>query len=104
MRSLLALAWLLAAPDPDPARPISFERARALAEQLAGDVVVAERRVEVARGEVGVAGALANPSLTVLSARQTAQLGLGLVVPLPLFGQRGTAIAAARADLDVAGL
>ena len=85
-------------------RSVSFEQARALAERAAGDVVVAERRVDVARGEVGVAGALANPSLSVLTARQTAQLGLGLTVPLPLFGQRGTQVAAARADVDVAGV
>jgi cobalt-zinc-cadmium efflux system outer membrane protein len=84
-------------------RPVSFETARALAEQAAGDVIVAERRVDVARGEVGVAGTLANPSVSVLTARQTAQIGVGLTVPLPLFGQRGTAVAAARADLDVAG-
>ena len=96
-------ALLLVALQVTPARSVLFETARSLAERMAGDVIIAERRVDVARGEVGVAGTLANPSVSVLTARQTAQLGVGLTVPLPLFGQRGTAVAAARADLDVAG-
>jgi cobalt-zinc-cadmium efflux system outer membrane protein len=100
----LVLLVALQGVAPEAARPLPFERARALAERWAGEVQVAERRAEVARAEVAVAGALSNPTLTVLTARQTAELGIGLSVPLPLFGQRGTAIRAARADLDVAQL
>jgi outer membrane protein, heavy metal efflux system len=99
MRALFVLALQATA-----TRSISFEAARARAERVAGDVVVAERRVDVARGDVGVAGTLANPSLSATTARQTAQIGLSLTVPLPLFGQRGSLVAAARADLDVATL
>jgi outer membrane protein TolC len=97
MTCLVALLCLQDVPN----RPISFAAARAVAERATGDVLLAERRVEVSRAEIGLAGTLANPSLTALTTRQTAQIGLSLVVPLPLFGQRGTAVAAARADLDV---
>jgi cobalt-zinc-cadmium efflux system outer membrane protein len=38
--------------------------------------------------------------LTVSTARETARLGASVGVPLPLFGQRGTAMKAARADAD----
>ncbi|HJZ89108.1 MAG TPA: TolC family protein [Polyangia bacterium] len=86
------------------ALPVSFADARARAAERAGEVIVSRTRFEVARAEVEVAGALANPTLTVLAARQTAQIGIGLSVPLPLFGQRGTAIRAARADLEAARL
>src|SRR5881397_2087039 len=84
------------------AHAISFGEARQAAERLAGDVMVAERRVEISRADVDVAGTLANPTVTAETARLTAQLSLGLSLPLPLFGQRATAMRAARADLEVA--
>jgi cobalt-zinc-cadmium efflux system outer membrane protein len=41
---------------------------------------------------------LANPSVSVSTARQTARVGTSVGVPVPLFGQRSTAMDAARAD------
>ena len=86
------------------ARDISFPEARAAAEQLAPDVQLAEQRVPISNAEVDVAGALNNPTLTVSTAHQTARLGTSLAVPLPLFGQRATAMRAARADADAIAL
>ncbi len=86
------------------ARPISFGEARAAAERLSPDVLLAARRLDVARADIHVAGALANPAFTATTAAQTARLGMTLSVPVPLFGQRGTAIDAATADSRVAAL
>ena len=83
---------------------VTFDEARKLAQQQAPEVALAQHRTGVARAEISVAGALANPTLTVTSATQSARLGTGVSVPLPLFGQRGTAISAAEADANVAQL
>jgi cobalt-zinc-cadmium efflux system outer membrane protein len=83
------------------ALPVSFGDARALAERSAPLVFLAGKRVELARTQVDVAGTLANPTLTLQSASRTARLGTFVSVPLPLFGQRGKTVAAARADVDV---
>src|SRR5262249_5678183 len=61
-----------------------------------------QQQIEIARAEIGVVGALANPTVTVLTARQTAALGTTLALPLPVFGQRGAAVKASAADLQVA--
>ena len=79
-------------------RDISFAEARAAAERSAPDVQLAQRRADLANAEVEVEGALANPTLAVSTASQTARLGASVGVPLPLFGQRRTMVAAARAD------
>ncbi len=86
---------------PARARPVGFGQARAWAEQAAPSVQVAARRVALSRTEVEVAGTWQNPTLGVQSATRTAHLGTSLSLPLPLFGQRGTAIDAARADVAV---
>ncbi|HEY3357635.1 MAG TPA: TolC family protein [Polyangia bacterium] len=88
----------------DGTRGVTFVAARTAAMQHAPEVLVAEGRAEVATTEVQVAGTLQNPTLTVTTARQTARLGTGVSVPLPLFGQRRTAIGAARADAAAAAL
>jgi cobalt-zinc-cadmium efflux system outer membrane protein len=102
-RWLLPFALLISvgAPGRVRARPIGFRDARAGAERAAPDLQVAARRVDVSRAQVEVAGTLANPTLTVLSATRSARLTTSVSIPLPLFGQRGTAMAAARADADV---
>lgn len=92
------------APRASLAWEASFAQARAAAERLAPEVQLAARRADVADSEVGVAGTLANPTLSVSTARETARLGSSLAVPVPLFGQRRAAIDAARADAKVAGL
>jgi cobalt-zinc-cadmium efflux system outer membrane protein len=97
----LALLVAVGGPGRARARPVSFGDARVRAEHLSPDVRVAERRVAVSRAQVDVAGTLANPTLSVQSAARTAHLGTSISIPLPLFGQRGTTIAAARADANV---
>lgn len=97
MNGLVASILLAAAPA-----QITFEGARRHAEAQAPDVAVAQLRSGLSRADIAIAGALANPTLTVSSASQSARLGTALSVPLPLFGQRGTAIRAAEADHSVA--
>jgi cobalt-zinc-cadmium efflux system outer membrane protein len=103
-RGALALGLTALAAGRAWGRPITFAEARAAAEAGAPDVALARGRGEVARAQVGVAGALANPAVTVTTARETAKLGTAVSVPLPLFGQRGTAVGAARADAEAARL
>ncbi len=86
------------------ASDVSFGEARRLAREQAPEVALAQLRTGISRAEVGVAGALANPTFTATSALRSAHLGTGINVPLPLFGQRGKAIEAAEADARVAGL
>ena len=83
-----------------PARAMTWAEARAAAEQRAPELAVAVRRGAVARADVEVAGALANPIFTVTTAKETARLGTGVSLPLPIFGQRGAAVRAASADAD----
>jgi cobalt-zinc-cadmium efflux system outer membrane protein len=90
---------LLAAP-----RPVSFDEARAAALAQAPEVRQAEGRAAVALTEVRVVGALPNPTLALTSAVRTAKIGSTVGVPLLLFGQRATAMRAARADADAAAL
>src|SRR4051812_45620070 len=83
---------------------ISLAAAREAAVRQAPDVALARDRQEIARTQVDIAGALANPTVTLSSATQTARLGTGLSLPVPLFGQRATAVTAALADSEAAGL
>jgi len=83
---------------------ISLADARTRALGAGPDVVLADLRAQLARTEVEVAGALANPTLGVQTARLSAKLTASLGVPLPLFGQRQTAVAAANAGAEAARL
>ena len=85
-------------------RMISLTEARALAERATPEVLLARRREAVARAQVEVAGALANPTLTVSTARFTARFLAGVSVPVPLFGQRSTAVTAASSDAEAVNL
>jgi cobalt-zinc-cadmium efflux system outer membrane protein len=80
------------------AATLTWADARAAALRRAPELAVAARRTAVADAETRVAGALANPTVTLTTARETARLSAGVSQPLPLFGQRGLAVAAARAD------
>ncbi len=102
LRLVLCLSLVaLRASAQTPARGgISLAEARDVAVRLGPEVLLAEQREAVARAQVEVAGALANPTLTVQSARLTARLSAGVSVPVPLFGQRATAVAASRADAE----
>jgi cobalt-zinc-cadmium efflux system outer membrane protein len=86
------------------ARPLSLGAARDMATHGGPDVLLAARREAIARAQVDVAGALGNPTLGVQTASRTARLTTSVGVPLPLFGQRGTAIVAAEAEAAVARL
>jgi cobalt-zinc-cadmium efflux system outer membrane protein len=79
---------------------VTLAAARTQADRVAPPVELAERQAEVARTEVSVAGTFANPVATVQTSKETARLITGLSLPLPLFGQRGKAVDAARADAD----
>src|SRR5215831_11829104 len=81
------LARSMAAPPTraaDAVHQISLAEARAEAARRSPDVVIAIGREEIARAQIDVAGALANPTVTVQTARQTARLGTALSLPLPL--------------------
>ncbi len=108
--ALVAASAVWAAGNPasgQTGRPITFDEARSAAAQRGPAVLLATRRTGVAEAEVDVAGSLANPTLTITSARETARIGASVGVPVPLFGQRARAVDAAQAEarsarLDVA--
>jgi cobalt-zinc-cadmium efflux system outer membrane protein len=100
----LAGLGVLVCPLLAAAQPLTLAAARARAERVAPPVVLAEQQRELARAEVAVAGALSNPTATLLTAKETARLTAIVSLPLPIFGQRGKAVAAADADLAVAAL
>ncbi len=81
-----------------PAWALTWAEARAAATHNASELQVAARRAEIARADVRAAAALANPTFTVATARETARLSTGVSLPLPLFGQRGLAVGAAEAE------
>jgi cobalt-zinc-cadmium efflux system outer membrane protein len=98
LAGLATLAPAGARAEAPAAGGITFAGARAAALADAPEVVLARGREAVARAQIDVAGALLNPTVTVASARETARLGTALSLPVPLFGQRGATVAAARAD------
>src|SRR5581483_11153448 len=104
MRASWVLAIATAAASPGvaaaPARAMTWAEARAAAQQHAPELAVAAHRGAVARTDVEVAGALANPTFTVTTAKETARLATGVSLPLPIFGQRGAAVRAASAGAD----
>jgi outer membrane protein TolC len=74
MRASWMLAIAAAAASPGvvaaPARAMTWAEARAAAQQNAPELAVAVRRGAVARADVEIAGALANPTFTVTTARR----------------------------------
>jgi cobalt-zinc-cadmium efflux system outer membrane protein len=99
-RSLLPAVLALLVPLPARAEGLTLGVARARAERFGPPVEVAERQHEVARTEIAVAGTLANPTVTLQTSKETARIIAGASLPLPLFGQRGKAVAAAQADAE----
>ena len=90
--------------EPPVVEGVSLAQARGLAERANPDVFLAGRREAVARAQVDVVGALGNPIVNVETARLTARLTTGVSLPVPLFGQRSTAMKAASSDAEVATL
>jgi cobalt-zinc-cadmium efflux system outer membrane protein len=78
---------------------MSYAEVLLRAERLSPDLRVARLKENVARAEIGIAGVLPNPSLTAGTSTQAARISAGVSVPLLIFGQRGAAIEASRADL-----
>jgi cobalt-zinc-cadmium efflux system outer membrane protein len=92
---------VLALAGPARAEDLTLAAARTRAASVGPPVALAERQQAVARAEVEVAGALANPTVSVQTTKETSRFIAGGSLPLPLFGQRGKAVAAARADASV---
>jgi cobalt-zinc-cadmium efflux system outer membrane protein len=107
-RSLLMLGLAVTAPPAlaraSEERAVSLAEARSLAVRANPEVLLARQRETVARAQVDVAGALGNPFVTVETARLSARLTTGITVPVPLFGQRSTAIRAASSDVEATAL
>lgn len=81
------------------------------AQTSAPDVLVSAARASTARSEIGVAGIITSPRVTVGSTAESAVLVSSLFISLPVFGQRGASIhaaealaAASRAGVDVTRL
>ncbi len=79
--------------------PISYEDALVRARALSPDLAASRAREGIAVADLGIAGLLPNPTLIVGSSTQMAKLNAGASVPLLIFGQRGAATRAARAEL-----
>jgi cobalt-zinc-cadmium efflux system outer membrane protein len=102
VRASIAVLSLLVLVSRGVARDVSFDDARLQADRGAPQVQLAAGQAGVSRAEVDVAGALPNPTLGMTTATITARLAARLSAPLPLFGQRGSAMRAARADVQAA--
>jgi len=91
-------------PGRTPPAPVTLEAARARAMRAGPEVLLARQREQVARAQIDAVGALPNPTVGVTTASVTARLTTSLLQPLPLFGQRGAGIEAARADAEASRL
>jgi outer membrane protein TolC len=83
------------------ATSITFRETLARAAEMSPAMAVARSRESVAASEIGVAGVYPNPTLLGGTSTQAAKLTVGASLPLVIFGQRGAAMAASRAELAV---
>ena len=90
--------------EPPAEQSVSLSQARGLAERANPNILLGRRREAVARAQVDVVGALGNPTINVETARLSARLTAGVSLPVPLFGQRSTAMKAASSDAEAATL
>jgi outer membrane protein, heavy metal efflux system len=95
----LGCCWASSAFGSEPVR-ISYAQALARARQSSPAIAAVRSREAVAASEIGIAGIYQNPIFFVGTNSQTARLSVGVSMPLQLFGQRGAAMRASRADLD----
>jgi outer membrane protein TolC len=101
----LGLALLAVAACPAVARAqtqtvgVSYRQALAAARTAAPDLAVAHGQERIAEAEIGVAGVYPNPSFNVATSTQAARFSAGASIPLIVFGQRGAAMDASRAEL-----
>jgi cobalt-zinc-cadmium efflux system outer membrane protein len=103
-RSSLPAALVLLVPLPAWGQAMTLAQARTRAERFGPPVELAQRQQEVARADVAMAGALANPTASVQTSKLASRMIAGASLPLPLFGQRGKAVDAARADAAAVAL
>jgi cobalt-zinc-cadmium efflux system outer membrane protein len=103
LRAAFPIALVVIAATPRPAFaanvPVTYERALELAHDRAPALAVARAREVIARVEVRTSGMYPNPTATIGTSTQAARLSLDASVPVMLFGQRGAAMAAGRAEL-----
>ncbi|MBS2023927.1 MAG: TolC family protein [Deltaproteobacteria bacterium] len=85
------------------AGPLTLVDARKLADEHSAQLHAAEAAARAGQAGVDSAGQLANPTLSVSYGHDDPQLTAGLDVRVPLFGQRGAAIASAEASAQAAG-
>ena len=84
------------------AQPLRLSEAFARARDASPELVAARESVRAAQGAVETAGQLSNPTLAASVGPDTPQLFATLDVKLPIFGQRGTAVAAAEREVQTA--
>jgi cobalt-zinc-cadmium efflux system outer membrane protein len=84
------------------AASLSLGEARALADRRNATLLATQAGVEVARAGVQAAGQLTNPTLSASYGKDDPKLLVGLDVKVPILGQRGAAIHAAEAQVEVA--
>jgi cobalt-zinc-cadmium efflux system outer membrane protein len=84
------------------AASLSLVEARALADRRNGALMATQAGIDVARAGVEAAGQLANPTLSASYGKDDPKLQVGLDFQLPVFGQRGAAVASAQAQVGVA--
>ena len=94
---ILAVALILCAPQ-----PLTFAAAVARAEKANGELAAARLGEPVARAGVDAAGQLANPVFSFSAGPDDPTVSAAVDVKLPIFGQRGAAIAAAETAVPVA--
>jgi len=82
--------------------PLSLAQALDLAQRHNPDLAVVQQRIPAARAGIDVAGALPNPTVGFNVGPDAPQYFWLLDQKLPIFGQRGSAISAAEADVPVA--
>ena len=102
MYFLIAISGLLAQPSGLLAQPLRLSEAFARAREASPDLMAARESVRAAQSTVETAGQLSNPTLTASVGPDTPQLFAIVDVKLPIFGQRGTAVAAAERDVQAA--
>ncbi len=99
------LVVLVAAPArADDETRVTCDQAIRAAQRFAPDLAVARERERLANAEISVAGTYPNPSVIGGSSTQAARISAGVSVPLVVFGQRGAAIDAARAERATAAV
>jgi outer membrane protein, heavy metal efflux system len=84
------------------AQPLHLSEAFARARDASPDLRASRESVRATQAAVETAGQLTNPTVIASIGPDAPQIFAGMDVKLPIFGQRGTAVAAAERDVQVA--